>query len=306
MGFRPSLQRPRRSIRSGCSRQSGGRPVVLAAGRPLRAADGPSSVRLGAVLPNRGVGVQWGQDAPGGPSDGVGGLPNHAQVSPGPAGDVGEAVAAGVHALRGGHHVRDALGLDLAPAAAGGVGRQVADVPGWAGSRPCRRRDCWRSSSPSAYDGPDRDSGVAVAAVAGRLARPGGLRRAAAARGEPLGTGRWAVRSGAARGAESADRCLVGAGRPRWSPTCGTATRIARPGATRRLARGPSPPRVRPAPLCASSCTRAATCRDAALLPSARFMRRMQLSRKSDAHARGVCPSPVSNSQTSPNVSMSG
>jgi len=36
---------------------------------------------------------------------------------------------------------------------------------------------------------------------------------------------------------------------------------------------------------------RAATQRGASLLPSARFMRRTQLSRKSDAHARGVRPS---------------
>ncbi len=36
--------------------------MVLAAGRPSRASDGPSSVRLGAVLPSGGAGVQWGQD----------------------------------------------------------------------------------------------------------------------------------------------------------------------------------------------------------------------------------------------------
>jgi len=55
---------------------------------------------------------------------------------------------------------------------------------------------------------------------------------------------------------------------------------------------GARPPRVWGGrPFGASSCARAATCRDAALLPSARFMRRTQLSRKSDRHARGVRPS---------------
>ncbi len=76
-----------------------------------------------------GVGAAAAQDRAGCFGDGLGDLPDHGGVSPGPAGEVGEGVAAGVQAVRGGHHVRDALGLNLTAPPAGQVGRQVRHVP---------------------------------------------------------------------------------------------------------------------------------------------------------------------------------
>jgi len=103
------------------------------AGQPegLSRAQVPGLGGVGQVVgAGRGAGAAAAKDRAGGLGDGLGGLPDTGEVSPGPAGDVDEAVAAGVQAVRGGHDVRDGLGLDLTAAAAGGVGRQVADVPG--------------------------------------------------------------------------------------------------------------------------------------------------------------------------------
>jgi hypothetical protein len=68
------------------------------------------------------------EDAADGGEDGVGGGADFGGVSPGPAGDVGEGVAAGVYAVSGGDDVCDGLGLNLTAATAEQVGGGVGDV----------------------------------------------------------------------------------------------------------------------------------------------------------------------------------
>ena len=126
-----------------------------------------------------GVGVAAVQDVAGGPGDGFGGLPTLSEVSPGPAGNVGEGVATGVQAVRGGPHVRDALGLDLAPPAAG---------QGWSVGPPRARTRYVRARGPGSSP-PERRRGRC------RSAPPGGSGRCSRwRRRSPRAPGRSRIR----------------------------------------------------------------------------------------------------------------
>ncbi len=134
----PSVSVPVPTNPEGCTRLGSGHDGLSwrgfshrALGPARRRAQVPGSGGVSQVVRSGGgVGAAAAKDRAGCLGDGLGGLPDTGEVSPGPAGDVGEGVATGVQAVRGRHDVRDALGLDLTPAAAGGVGRQVTHVPG--------------------------------------------------------------------------------------------------------------------------------------------------------------------------------